>query len=161
MHAVDPFGAADARRTFLAAWVVAGTADIVVAVTYYPLTAPITGVEILQGIASGLLGARAFTGGVQTAIIGLACHYGIALIWTAFFFLIYPRVAFLRRHILITATVYGTFVSLSMRFIVLPLSKVASRPFNFHAFAIATIILWFTIGLPLSLFARRLRVAAA
>lgn len=143
------------RTSLLGAWLVAGTADILVAVTYYPLTAAVTPVDILHGIASGLLGRASFTGGVGTAVLGLACHYCIAFIWTGVFFLAYPRLAVLRKSIPITAILYGTFVSVVMSFVVLPLSRVARRPFDPWFFVVATVILMFTIGLPLSLFARR------
>ncbi len=35
-------------------------------------------VPLLQGIASGLLGPRAFQGGLATALLGLLCHFVIA-----------------------------------------------------------------------------------
>ncbi|MDE3053932.1 MAG: hypothetical protein KGN74_04985 [Gemmatimonadota bacterium] len=159
MPARSPLPSGQARRNRLSivivAWLVAGTADILVAVTYYPLTAAVTPVGILRGIASGLLGAAAFSGGYATAALGLVCHYAIALIWTLVFFYIYPRLAFLARSVPLTAVLYGTFVSLVMTFVVLPLSRVGPRAFHASAFAVATVILWFTIGLPLALFARR------
>jgi hypothetical protein len=34
--------------------------------------------RLLQGIASGLLGPRAFDGGFATALLGLLCHFAIA-----------------------------------------------------------------------------------
>ena len=139
----------------LTAWLIAGTADIVIACVYYPLTTGITVTRLLQGIAAGLLGAQAFAGGPATAALGLACHYGIALIWTVCFFLVYPRLPFLSRSRLLTAALYGVLVSAVMRFIVLPLSRVAPRPFDVGFFVVATIILVFSIGLPLSLVAGR------
>ncbi len=146
--------------TVLTAWLTAGTIDIGIAVTYYPLTGPSTPLTILQGIASGLLGARAFHGGVATAALGLACHYAIALIWTAIFFLVYPRIGALSYSRALTAVLYGVFVSAAMTFVVLPLSNVTHRPFNPRFFIIATVILIGSIGFPLALiggqyFARR------
>lgn len=145
------------RRTVILAWLVAGTADIVVAVTYYPLTGSATPIGILHGIASGLLGAASFGGGYATAALGLACHYAIALVWTLVFFYMDPRVPLLARSVPLTAVLYGTLVSAIMTFVVLPLSRVGPRPFHVPAFTVATVILWFTIGLPLALFARRNR----
>ncbi len=148
----------DARRltrALLVAWLAAGTLDIGVALTYYPLAAGADPIRILQGIASGLLGGRAFEGGIATAALGLLCHYGIALIWTLFFFLIYPRIRVLSRSRVLTAILYGTFVSAAMRFVVLPLSNVRPRPFALPAFAVDTVILWITIGAPLAIVAGR------
>jgi hypothetical protein len=143
------------RSTVVLAWFVAGTADIVVAVTYYPLTGASTPIGILHYVASGLIGAAAFTGGYATAALGLACHYTIALIWTLVFFFAYPRMPFLARSVPLTAVLYGTFVSAVMNFGVLSLSRVAPRTLHVSALIVATVILWFTIGLPLALFARR------
>lgn len=142
-------------RAVVRAWLLAGTLDIVVACVYYPITARVTVIGILQGIASGLLGARAFDGGLPTAALGLACHYFIALLWTAFFFWIYPRLRVLSASRVATAVLYGVFVSTVMRCVVLPLSNYASRPFHLGFFVIATVILVFTIGTPLTLIAGR------
>lgn len=142
-------------RVTVRAWLLAGTIDIVVACVYYPLTAHVTVIGILQGIASGLLGARAFDGGLTTAVLGLACHYLIAFIWTAIFFFVYPRIRVLSMNWFATAVLYGVFVSAVMRFVVLPLSDVASRPFDLRAFVIATVILILSIGTPLTLVAGR------
>lgn len=146
---------AGVRASLLTAWLLAGTTDIIIAVVYYPLTAGVTPIEILQGIASGLLGRQAFSGGVGTAAVGLACHYSIAFLWTGFFFVIYPRVGLLARSRLVTAVLYGTFVSVVMSFVVLPLSRVTARRFNLGFFVIATVILMCSIGLPLSIVAGR------
>lgn len=155
MPASNPPAAPHLRRAFLSAWLVAATADILVAVTYYPLTTAATPTGILQGIAAGVLGPASFAGGIATAALGLLCHYTIALIWTAIFFALYPRLALLRVSVPLTAILYGAFVSCAMSFVVLPLSRVAHRPFNASFFAVATLILMVTIGLPLAAFARR------
>lgn len=141
--------------SIVAAWVIAGTIDIVVALAYYRLTAGVASLAILHGIASGVLGPPAFQGGAATAAFGLACHYTIALIWTLFFFAIYPRVPLLWRSRLLTAVLYGTFVSAVMTFVVLPLSNVRHRPFSLRAFVVATVILMVSIGLPLAIVAGR------
>ena len=87
-----------AVRVVLLAWLVAGTLDILAAVTYYPLTTGVRPAAILRGIASGVLGARAFDGGAATAALGLLLHYVIALIWTMAFLLAARRLEPLTRH---------------------------------------------------------------
>ena len=158
MRAISWTGAAvsgQRTRAIVRAWLLAGTLDIVIACVYYPLTARVTVVGILQGIASGVLGARAFDGGLATAAFGLACHYLIAFLWTTFFFLVYPRFRARSTSRVATAVLYGVFVSAAMRFVVLPLSNVASRPFDLRAFVIATVILVLSIGTPLTVVAGR------
>lgn len=143
------------RRAIVRAWLVAGTIDIVVAVVYYPLTAHVTPIGILQGIASGIIGGDAFAHGLVSAGLGLVCHYLIALIWTVVFFVIYPHMRVLSRSTAVSALLYGVFVSTVMNLVVVPLSNVASRPFRLRFFVIATVILIFSIGLPLSIVARQ------
>ncbi|MGH7670881.1 MAG: hypothetical protein ACRENQ_15450, partial [Gemmatimonadaceae bacterium] len=104
----------------MTAWLIAGTIDIVIAGSYYPLTVGVTPIRILQGIASGLVGQRAFSGGLGTAGLGLICHFTIAFLWTGFFFLAYPYIGALARHRVLTAALYGVFVSVIMTFVVLP-----------------------------------------
>lgn len=137
-------------RPIVTAWLLAGTIDIVVACLYYPLTAGVSVTRLLQGIASGLLGMSAFSGGAATAALGLGCHYTIALIWTVFFFFVYPRVSLLSRSRLATGVAYGVFVSAVMNLVVLPLSNVPKRPFSLPHLAVATLILMVTIGPPIS-----------
>lgn len=142
--------ARSAARTIVLAWLVAGTLDILVAVTYYPLTVHVSVERLLQGIASGLVGMQAFAGGMGTAVLGLACHYSIALIWTLVFFVVFPRLRILGRSLVLTGLGYGVFVGLVMNLIVVPLSRTPKGPFSLTHFLIAVFILLFTIGLPLA-----------
>jgi uncharacterized membrane protein YagU involved in acid resistance len=137
-----------AGRTILAAWLVAGTLDILAAVTYYPLTIHVRPLSILQDIASGVLGMRAFAGGLATAALGLALHYLIALIWTVFFFVVFPRVKLLAKNLIVTGLAYGVFVGLIMNLVVVPLSRTPKPPFSLSSLIVAIAILLFTIGLP-------------
>ena len=146
--------AAPPRRTALVvmiAWVLAGTLDIATAVFYYVGPSSARAARLLQGIASGVLGARAFDGGVATAWLGLALHYLIALIWTLVFLVAFRTLGALRRHLVLTGVVYGIVVWLVMNLVVLPLSNVARGPFQPRAATIAAIILILCIGLPISL----------
>jgi len=91
--------------TILLAWLLAGTLDITAAFVYY-VGSSATGAErLLQGIASGVLGAAAFTGGAATAVLGLLLHYLIALIWTVVLPLSNVRQAPIRVGPAITAAV--------------------------------------------------------
>ncbi|HEY3886238.1 MAG TPA: hypothetical protein VGL62_13565 [Vicinamibacterales bacterium] len=135
-------------KAVLFAWLVAGTLDITAAITYYPLTAGVRVERLLQGIASGVLGAAAFDGGVRTALLGLALHYLIALIWTVIFFFAARRFPALVRHLAVAAIAYGAVVWTGMTLVVLPLSRVRRGPFNVAQAIIAAVILMICIGLP-------------
>lgn len=132
------------------AWLVAGTLDITAACTYYPLTAGISPVAILQGIASGWLGPAAFSGGLRTAALGLASHYLIALIWTVLFFVSARTFGWLTRHRVLAGLGYGVVVWLIMNLVVLPLSNVRHRPFQLWPSVVGAVILMLCIGLPIA-----------
>jgi uncharacterized membrane protein YagU involved in acid resistance len=144
VHRGGAFGA------ILIAWIVAGTMDVTAAVTYYPMTANVTATQILQGIASGLLGAQAFQGGTATAALGLGLHYVIAFVWTVFFYVLASNIRMLTRHPLIVGPVYGTFVWLVMNLVVLPLSNVAHRPLRLQPSIVGAVILMICIGTPIA-----------
>lgn len=153
--AVTPSSSRGPVRTIVTAWLLAGTLDITVASIYFPLAGKFRLMLLYQGIASGVLGARAFAGGMQTAILGLALHYLIALIWTAFFFFVYPKLKILSINRTATAVAYAVFVSIVMSFVVLPLSNVHHFPVRAEPFLISTVILMFTIGLPITTIVRK------
>jgi len=135
----------------MVAWLLAGTLDITTAILYYVGPSSARAARLLQGIASGLLGARAFDGGVATAFLGLALHYLIALIWTLVFLVAIRTLGALRRQLILTGIAYGIIVWVVMNLVVLPLSKVSRGPFQPRAAATAATILILCIGLPISL----------
>jgi hypothetical protein len=148
------WSAATWRRTavtVLIAWLLAGTLDIATAVLYYVGPSSTRAARLLQGIASGVLGASAFNGGAATALLGLALHYLIALIWTLVFLVAFRTLGALRRHLVLIGIVYGIIVWLVMSLVVLPLSNVSRAPFQPRAAGIAAINLVLCIGLPISL----------
>jgi hypothetical protein len=147
----SPAGTSRTRLTLLIAWLVAGTLDISTAILYYVGPSGARAERLLQGIASGLLGARAFTGGVGTALIGLALHYAIALIWTLVLFAAFRTLVALRHHLVLTGIAYGVIVWVVMNLVVVPLSRAQHAPIRPQAAAIAALILIICIGLPISL----------
>jgi hypothetical protein len=138
-------------KTVLIAWLLAGTLDISTAILYYVGLSEPGATRLLQGIASGVLGARAFDGGGATAVLGLALHYVIALIWTFVLLVAFRTVVVLRRHLVVTGIVYGFIVWFVMNLVVLPLSNVRHVPLQPRAAVIAAVILVLCVGLPLSL----------
>ncbi len=114
------------RRILLAGSVV-GVLDGLYVVVAYTIVMPVsTAVRIFQGIASRLLGPSAFQGGVPTALVGLAMHFGVAFGWTTVFALLYRGSAGLRRTVegsggaLAVALVYGAAIWLLMNRLVVP-----------------------------------------
>ena len=139
-------------RNILRAGLVAGTLDITAAIL---LLAGGNAVGTLKFIASGAFGKAALTGGNGMAAWGLAFHYIIALSWTAAYFLLYPRLLFLRRNKWFNAVAYGVIVQTLMSFVVLPLSNIGPRAPTVSGFLENAAILMFSIGLPAALLADR------
>lgn len=112
-------------------------------------------VPLLQGIASGLLGPKAFDGGLATALLGLFCHFVIAFGAAAVYFVASRAIPFLVQYAIACGALYGVAVYFFMNRIVLPLSAVAKRPFSLKLMIIGVVIHIFCVGLPISLSVRR------
>jgi hypothetical protein len=74
----------------------------------------------LQGIASGLLGAKSYEGGVATAILGLVIHFFIAFVVVSILYLASRKIRFLTTQPIVSGILYGIGVYLVMYWIVLP-----------------------------------------
>lgn len=143
-----------ALKTILLAWLVAGTMDITAAViqTYIMGGQP---VRMLRYIASGAFGTDATNGGTPMAIAGLLFHYLNALLFTLFFFFLYPRVSILRKNAIAVGICYGIFVWAVMNLVVVPTSHIGRYPSKVGLALIAMLILIVCIGLPISIIVHR------
>jgi|SRR5882724_5842771 len=145
-----------ALSTILLAWLTAGTLDLLGAIIVYDLIMKrVTAVRLLQGIASGAFGKKAFDGGNTMALYGIGFHYLIALTFTIFFFVIFPYISFLKKYKILAGLLYGIFVWMVMNLAVLPMLHIGKFPTKWDAIARGAIILMFCIGLPISLIVNR------
>lgn len=113
-----------------------------------------TPTRLLQFVASGLLGPRAFEGGLSSAALGLALHFVIAFTLVAVFYAARRRLPPIQQRAVISGLIYGLIVFSVMNLIVLPLS--AARPrHTLTGDLIQIAIHLFVIGLPTSLLLRR------
>jgi hypothetical protein len=111
--------------------------------------------RLLQGIAGGLLGPRAYSGGIATALLGLVCHFVIAFSAAAVYVAASRVTPFLVRHAVPGGALYGIAVYFFMSRVVVPLSAAVKFPFSVKMMVIGTIIHIVCVGLPISLAARR------
>jgi uncharacterized membrane protein YagU involved in acid resistance len=134
---------------------IAGTLDITYAIGFSALRG-VPPIRVLQSVASGLLGAPAFNGGLPTAALGLVLHFGIALSAAAIFYLASKAIPFLTRHPVVAGLFYGFLIYAVMNLVVLPLSAFP-RKVSFPLMVLVTGLLvhMFCIGLPISLAVRR------
>jgi hypothetical protein len=110
---------------------------------------------LLQGIAAGVLGPRAFQGGASTALLGLACHFTVAFLAAATFVEITRLWDFPVRHFVVAGVLYGPIVYFFMQLVVLPLSNARHFPFSIKMMVIGLIIHIFCVGLPIAIAARK------
>ena len=142
-------------KTIIIAWLIAGTLDITSAIVSFSINTGQNILGLFQYIASGVFGNSAFNGGVPMALAGLLFHYFFALIWTIFFFIIFPKIKLQSLNKFLVAFLYGMFVCVVMNLIVVRFSRTP----KFHASTghiIANMLyLIFFIGTPLSFLANR------
>ncbi len=117
-------------------------------------------IQVLQYIASSLLGARSFSGGLATAGLGLVVHFAIALVVAAIYILASRRVAVLRTQWALLGLLYGAAVWAVMNLLVLPLTAVAPGPITTAAFANGVIGHALFVGLPSAFFAKKVAAVA-
>src|SRR5690242_630472 len=82
-------------------------------------------IQVLQYIASGLLGDGSFQGGLKTAALGGLLHYFIAFAVAAIYYAASLKLPALHLHPVKWGLTYGVAVYLAMNYVVLPLSAVA------------------------------------
>jgi uncharacterized membrane protein YagU involved in acid resistance len=141
-------------QAILWAGLVCGVLDITAALVVYGLFG-LHPIRLLQGIAAGLLGPRAFEGGLSTALLGLFCHFFIAYAAAAVFAVASRRLRFLGQRAVLSGVLYGVAVYFFMNRIVVPLSATRKYPFSFQMMVIGVVIHIFCVGLPISLIVRR------
>jgi hypothetical protein len=131
-----------------------GVLDITAALVVYGYLG-LKPVRLLQGIASGLLGPKAFDDGVATALLGLLCHFVIAFGAATVYFVASRTIPFLVQYAIPCGVLYGVAVYFFMNRIVVPLSAAAKRPFSLKLMIIGVVIHIFCVGLPIALGVRR------
>jgi len=134
---------------------IAGTLDILAAfvITGFRGRGPDV---VLHYIASGLLGLRAFRGGMPTAALGLACHYAIAFGAAAVYYAASLLMPMLVKRAVICGLLYGIPVYLVTNFVIVPFSRighVAVGPPS--SVIIGVLVLMVFVGLPIGLATRR------
>ena len=134
---------------------IAGTFDIIAACTTAWFRGGTTPIQVLQFIASGILGRESFSGGAKTALLGLALHFLIAIVATALFYFASRKWFFLIEQPVVAGLLYGVLVYAFMNFVVIPLSAVGQRPATALGRVTGLLIIMFCVGLPIAVIVRR------
>lgn len=151
------------RKSFFAsafiAGLVAGALDIIAAFIHAYLARGTQPGQVLRFIASGVFGKEAANGNMMI-VWGLLFHFLIAISFTFFFFLLARMIPSLVKYPIPIAIVYGVFVWLFMRYVVLNyISTIKIRPIAGQEATINALIaagiLIVCIGLPNAFLARK------
>lgn len=134
--------------------VVAGVLDAVDGVVAFGITG-LNPIQVLQYIASGLLGPSSFRDGLGTAALGTALHFFIAFVAAAVYVIASQRITILKSKAIPSGLLFGAAVYFFMNYLVLPLSAVAHSRFSLGLFLNGVIGHAIFVGLPIALYARR------
>jgi len=140
-----------AFKTVLTAGLLAGTLDLTAAIVFL---AKMKAVPVLKYIASGAFGKAAYTDDPKMVSFGIIFHYLIALTIATIYFLIYPRLSFLKYNTILSAIIIGTCSWAFMNLVVVPMSQIGPSPFNLESAIKNAVILMVCIGLPISILTR-------
>jgi hypothetical protein len=133
---------------------IAGVLDLIYATASVVLKG-YPAIVLPQAIATGLLGAKSFQGGVPTAVLGIALEFLITFVAAAVYYGASRRLTFLTRQAVLWGLLYGIAIYFFMNFIVVPLS--AAPKFKHTPVSIASdfVVHMVFIGLPMALAVRR------
>lgn len=140
-----------AAFAILAGGGIAGTLDIAYAITFSAFRG-ISPTQLLQLVASGLLGSAAYDGGVPVAALGLILHFLISFAAAAIFYGVARQYwRGLVSHALVSGVLFGLAVFAVMNFVVLPLSAFPHQV-RFSLLATGTNLLshMFFFGVPIA-----------
>lgn len=130
---------------------IVGVLDLIYAIVLYSPQKPIL---IPQTIASGVLGAKSYSGGAQTAALGVLLHFVIALGAATVYYVASRRLAILVHRAVLFGLLYGALVYLFMHWIVLPLSAAPKGHLPWVYQASEFVEHWVCVGLPIALSVR-------
>ncbi|MDC8014828.1 hypothetical protein [Tahibacter soli] len=133
------------------ATVVVAALDLVEVSAFYALYQGVPPIRIGQSIASGLIGADAYRGGLSTAFLGVALHTAIMGVIVGVYAFGAARLPALARRWFVAGMAYGLAVYVVMNAVVVPLSAavVGARSWPVvvnglaaHLFAVGVPIAW-------------------
>ncbi len=105
---------------------------------------------VLQSIASGLLGPESFKGGLGTAALGTACHFLIAFVACAVYYVASRRAPFLLQYFILSGLLYGVVVYGFMNLVVLRIAFHNKILYTPSTVITGLLIIMICVGLPIS-----------
>jgi hypothetical protein len=106
---------------------------------------------VLQSIASGLLGSKAFSGGIATAALGASIHLLIAFSAATVYFALSRRLEVLTQRPIPFGMIYGIAVYMFMNLVVLRIAFSGRLTYTLSMVVTGLIIHMICVGLPISI----------
>ena len=141
-------------RAILYATLVVGVLDASDGVVYLGLHGQ-NPIQVLQYIASSLLGPRSFSDGLASAVLGLVLHFAVALVVAAIYILASRRVAVLRTQWVLLGLLYGVTVWTVMNLVFLPHTAIVHSPITTAAVVNGVMGHALFVGLPSAFFGKK------
>lgn len=130
---------------------IVGVLDLAYAILVYSPQKPI---RVPQTIASGILGLNSYSGGAQTAALGVVLHFLIALGAAAVYYVASRKLGILVQRAVLMGLIYGAVVYAFMHVVVLPLSAAPKGHAPLIYQACEFVWHWVGVGLPIALTVR-------
>jgi hypothetical protein len=140
-------------QRILLAGIIAGALDAAAAIIDFYVATGKNPAGIFKYIASGVFGKQAHLSSQSMVIFGVLFHFLIAIIFSAFYFWIYPGIKFLHKNKFASAVLYGVFVWLVMNLVVVPLTITHALTFQTLDVLKGIIILIVCVGMPVTFMA--------
>jgi hypothetical protein len=141
-------------RAILYATLVVGALDATDGVVFLGLHGQ-NPIQVLQYIASSVLGPQSFSDGIAGAGLGLVLHFVVSLVVAAIYILASRRIPVLRTQWVIVGLLYGAAVWAVMNLVFLPFTAVAHDPISAAALVNGIIGHALLVGLPCAFFAHK------
>lgn len=135
--------------TVLLSTLTVGILDLVAACVFMR-TQRISPIRVVQMIASGVLGDRAFQETTVSVPLGVTLHFVIAAALSLFYAVIAQHLPLLLWRPAIAGVLYGLAVHCLMAFIVVPSSRAPRRPFALKRLLVQAVIHIVCVGLPIA-----------
>jgi hypothetical protein len=129
------------------------TGDLIFACSYWYVTYEVSPSRLIQNIASGLLGKRAFTGGENTVLLGVVLQYFMISLMVGTYYVASRRINALNAKPWMWGLLYGVVLYAVMNHVVLPLSAAAQGPVVV-SWIILSIVVHLLIGVTIAFGAR-------
>jgi uncharacterized membrane protein YagU involved in acid resistance len=116
-------------KAIIVGGLLAGAFDMSYALLWFSGVKGVPAIKIPQSIAGGLLGKATFDGGAASVLLGICCHWFIALTWATVFVVVARRfLPVLLRNPIPLGLAYGAWIYFFMNWVVLPLDAMHTKP---------------------------------